>query len=193
MQAHCCFAQKLFANSTTTQTYVRNQLQVSLWVVAKLCRLTLCDPTDSSLPGSTVLGISQARILLQGIFLTQGLNPRLLHWQVNSFTTEPPGKPQVLLDSYIKSLVFVQLLSRVQLFATPWTTVLQASLSLTISQSLPKFTSIELVMLSNHLILCHPLLLPSIFPSFRVFSKKLTIHIRQLNSMMLKYPKKNIC
>ena len=62
MQAHCCLAQKLFANSTTTQTYVRNQLQVSLWVAAKLC-LTLCDPIDCSLPGSSVLGISQAGIL----------------------------------------------------------------------------------------------------------------------------------
>ena len=87
-----------------------------------------------------------------------------------------------------KSLVFVHLLSHVQLFAAPWTAALQASLSLTISQSLPKFMSIELVMLSNHLILCCPLLLPSIFPIFRVFSNELTIHIRWLNSMMLKYP-----
>ena len=60
--------------------------------------------------------------------------------------------------------------NRVQLFATPWTA---ASLSLTISQSLPKFMSTELVMPSNHLILCHLLLLlPSIFPSIRVFSKE---------------------
>ena len=60
----------------------------------------------------------------------------------------------------------VQLLSHVRLFATPWTAARQASLSITNSQSLPKLTSIELVMLSNHLTLCRPLLLlPSIFPS----------------------------
>ena len=64
----------------------------------------------------------------------------------------------------------VQLLSHVWFFVTPWTAALQASLSITNSQSLLKFTSIELVMSSNHLILCRPLLLsPSIFPSIRVF------------------------
>ena len=73
----------------------------------------------------------------------------------------------------------VQLLSRVQLFATPWTTARQASLSITKSQSLPKLMSIELVMPSNHLILCRPLLLlPSIFPSIRVFSNESALHIR---------------
>ena len=65
----------------------------------------------------------------------------------------------------------VQLLSHVWLFVTPWTTARQPSLSITNSWSLPKLTSIDLVMPSNHLILCHPLLLlPSIFPSIRVFS-----------------------
>ena len=54
----------------------------------------------------------------------------------------------------------VQLLSRVQLFVTPWTVAHQASLSMTNSQSLPKLIAIELVMPSNHLILCHPLLRP---------------------------------
>ena len=69
-------------------------------------------------------------------------------------------------------VVVVQLPSCVQLFATPMTAALQASLSFTISWSLLRFMSIELVMLSNHLILCHALLLlPSIFPSIRVFSK----------------------
>ena len=72
-----------------------------------------------------------------------------------------------------------QSLSCVWLFATPWTTVYQASLSFTISQSLLKLMSIESVMPSNHLILCHPLLLlPSIFPSIRVFSNELALHIR---------------
>ena len=64
----------------------------------------------------------------------------------------------------------VQLFSHGQLFATPWTAALQASLSLTISWSLPTFISVELVMPSNHLILsCPLLLLPSVFPSIRVF------------------------
>ena len=65
----------------------------------------------------------------------------------------------------------VQLISYVQLFVTPWTATCQASLSITNSWSLLKLMSIELVIPSNHLILCHPLLLlPSIFPSIRVFS-----------------------
>ena len=71
------------------------------------------------------------------------------------------------------SPIVVRLLSHVRLFAIPWTTGRQASRSFTISQSLLKFTSIQLVMLSNHLILCCPLLLPSIFPSIRVFSSEL--------------------
>ena len=62
-------------------------------------------------------------------------------------------------------------ISRGRLFATPWTAARQASLSITNSQSLLKLTSIESVMPSNHLILCHPLLLPSMFPSIRFFSK----------------------
>ena len=62
--------------------------------------------------------------------------------------------------------------------ATPWTAACQAPLSSTISQSLLKFISIESVILSNHLILCHPLLLlPSVFPSIRVFSNELVLHI----------------
>ena len=62
---------------------------------------------------------------------------------------------------------------------TPWTAARQASLSFTISQSLFRFISIELVMLSNYFILCHPLLLLlSIFPSIRVFSSELALHIR---------------
>ena len=73
----------------------------------------------------------------------------------------------------------VQSLSRVLLFVTPWTAACQASLSITNSWSLPKLMSIELVMLSKHLILCHPLLLlSSIFPSVRVFSNESALHIR---------------
>ena len=73
----------------------------------------------------------------------------------------------------------VESLSRVQLFATSWTAACQASLSITNSQSLLKLMSIESVMPSNHLILCHPLLLqPSIFPSIRVFSNESVLCIR---------------
>ena len=72
----------------------------------------------------------------------------------------------------------VQLLSYVQLFATPWTIACQASLSITNSQSLPKSMSIKSMMPSNHLILCHPLLLlPSIFPSIRVFFNESALHM----------------
>ena len=73
----------------------------------------------------------------------------------------------------------VQSLSCVWLFATPWIAARQASLSITNSRSLLKLMSIESVMPSNHLILCRPLLLPpSIFPSIRVFSNELVLHIR---------------
>ena len=73
----------------------------------------------------------------------------------------------------------VQSLSHVQLFATPWTAALQASLSISNSQSLPKLMSIESVMPSNHLILCRPLCLPpSIFSSLRVFSSESVLRIR---------------
>ena len=73
----------------------------------------------------------------------------------------------------------VQLLSLLRPFGNPQTATCQASLSITNSQSFLKLMSIESVMPSNHLILCHPLLLPlSIFPSIRVFSNKLVLHIR---------------
>ena len=76
-------------------------------------------------------------------------------------------------------VVVVQLLSHVRLFATPWTAVCQASLSFTISWSWLKLISIELVILSNYLILCHILLLrPSIFPSIRLFSHESAFPIR---------------
>ena len=74
----------------------------------------------------------------------------------------------------------VQLLSRVHLFVTPWTAAQQASLSITNSRSLLKLMSIQLVMPSNHLILCHPLL-PSTFPSIRVFSNESVLHISWSN------------
>ena len=75
-------------------------------------------------------------------------------------------------------VIVVQLLHHVRFFATPWTATCQAPLSSTVSWSLLKFISIESMMLSNHLILCHPLLLPLVFRSIRVFCKCATLCIR---------------
>ena len=75
-------------------------------------------------------------------------------------------------------IVVIQSLNRVQLFVTLWTTAHQASLSFTTSQSLLKLMSIESVMPSSHLILCHPLLLPSVFPSIRVFCNESALCMR---------------
>ena len=90
---------------------------------------------------------------------------------------ELPGEP--VMRSFKIYCVSVQLLSCVQLFVTPCTAACQTSLSITNSQSLIKLMSIQSVMPSNHLILCHPLLfLPSIFPSIRVFSNESILCIR---------------
>ena len=86
---------------------------------------------------------------------------------------------QTLINTTSVQFSSVQSLSRVRLFATPWTAALQASLSITNSWSLPKPMSIKLAVPSNHLILCHPLLLlPSIFPNIRVFSNESALDIR---------------
>ena len=83
------------------------------------------------------------------------------------------------LCNRISSVQSVQLLSHVRLFETQWTAACQAFLSIANSQSLLKLMSIESVMPSNHLILCHPfLLLPSVFPSMRVFFDESVLHIR---------------
>ena len=102
---------------------------------------------------------------LQEILLTQGSNPSLLPWQT-SLPLAPPGGPiRWCIPSIMCSVQF----SSVAHSATPWTAAHQASLSITNSRSLLKLMSIELVMTSNHLILCCPLLLPpSIFRSINV-------------------------
>ena len=123
--------------------------------------VSLCDLMSCSPPGSSVHGDSPGKntgvgchALLQDIFPTQGSNPGL------------PLCRQILSVSQS-----VQSFSRIWLFATPWTAARLASLSITNSQSLLKLKSIELVMPSNHLILCRPLLfLLSTFP--RVFYVK---------------------
>ena len=114
--------------------------------------------------------------LCQGIFLTQGLNSLLLTSPAlvcRVFTTITTWEALISLISSLQSL------SHVQFFVTPWTEVHQGSLSITNSQSLLKLMSIKLVMPSNHLILCHPLLLsPSTCPSIRVFSSEPILHNR---------------
>ena len=146
-------------------------------------RLTLLWPHGLQPTGSSVIGIFQARILeWVAISYSRGSSwPRdwthfscisCIDWQADSLSLVPPS---VVSQSF-------QLLSRVQLFVTPWTAACPASLSITNSQSLLKFMSIELVMPSNHLILCRLFLLPpSIFPSIRVFSIESALHIRWPN------------
>ena len=107
----------------------------------------------------------------------------LLLWGGASPKHTEPGElaldPQAGLGAQLDSLSSVQSLSHVRLFATPWIAALQASLSITNSPSSPKLMSIESVMPFNHLILCCPLLLlSSIFPSIKVFSNELALHIR---------------
>ena len=96
---------------------------------------------------------------------------------LTAISTMSPGQLQ---QPRLRTFFIVQSLSRVQLFATPWTAAHQASLSITSSRSLLKLMSIESVMPSNHLTLCHPLLLlPSIFSSIRIFSSESVLGIRQ--------------
>ena len=99
---------------------------------------------------------------------------------MNLFTKQKQahGHRKQTYDGYQRGKVIVQSPSCVRLFATPWTEAHEASLSLTTSWSLLKFTSIASVMLSSHLILWHPLLLlSSILPSIRDFFNKLVVHI----------------
>ena len=106
---------------------------------------------------------------------------QLSNWTTNPLICPTPGNLYSTFCFYecISYISSVQSLSCVRLFVTPWTAAYRASLSITNSQSLLKLTSIELVMPSSHLSLCHPLLLlPSIFPSIRVFSKESVLCIR---------------
>ena len=104
------------------------------------------------------------------------------NWSIPSSTRQvQSGKFTLGCSSGVRLSFFVvvQSLSCVQLFETPWTASCQAPLSLTISRNLLKFMYVESVMPSNHLFLCHPLLLlPSIFSSIRVFSHESALHIR---------------
>ena len=121
-------------------------------------------------------------------FLTRLLVVLLLSYKSSLYSLDTSPLSAILLQIFFPILFTVQLLSHVQLFATPWTAAHQASLSITNSRRLPKLTSIELVMPSNHLILCHPLLfLPSMFPSNRVFSNESAFRIRWPMAKVLKH------
>ena len=101
-------------------------------------------------------------------------------WLIHADVWQKPTQycKAIILQLKINQFNSVQSLSRVPLFAIPWTAARQASLSITNSRSLRKLMSIELVMPSNHLLLCHPLLLlPSIFPSIRGFSNESVLGI----------------
>ena len=114
-------------------------------------------------------GLQPMRLLHPGIF-----QARVLEWGAIAFSEEH-SSIRILVSQFSS----VQSLSHVWLFATPWTATCQASLSITNTWSLLKLMSIKWVMPSNHLILCHPLLLlPSIPLSIRVFSSESTLHIR---------------
>ena len=101
-------------------------------------------------------------------------------WRSRNPCTGVPGTVLwicIFVCAYVQTVDVVQLLTCVWLFATPLTAVGQASFSSTIYQSLLRFKSIESVMLCKHLILCRPLLLPSVFSSIRVFYNELALHI----------------
>ena len=149
--------------------FSRFQLCATPWTVAGQAPLSMGVSKQAYGVGS--------HALLQGIFLTQGSNPSLLPWQT-SLPLAPPGGPiRWCIPSIMCSVQFSR--SVIRLFATPWTAAHQASLSITNSRSLLRLMSIKSVMSSNHLILCHPLLLPpSIFPSINTlgFYKSRALH-----------------
>ena len=137
-----------------------------------------CNLIQTSLPQNYPQNkfISRTRAQAGRLILSLGLPVRIRlikvawSWTFRSF---------LLQISLRQSFVVAQSLSPVQLFATPWTPAHQASLSCTVSQSLLKFVSIESVMLSNHLMLCCPLLLlPSILPSIGVFPNESALCIQ---------------
>ena len=147
--------------------------------VAQLC-LQFWDFIDYSLPGFSVHGIIPAEIL-EWVGISSS---RASSWLRDRKALLSPAVPALQEDSlwlrHLGSLQFssVQSLSHVRLFATPWITARQASLSITNFRSSLRLTSIEAVMPSNHLVLCHLfLLMPSIIPSNRVFSKESVLRI----------------
>ena len=146
-------------------------------------RPTLCNPMVCSPPGSSVHGIFQVRVLeWVAISSSKGSSPcRERTWFSGvSFTGRQIHYHLATREAQVITVfVYVQSLSCVQLFATSWTAVCQASQSFTTSQGLLKLMVTESVMPSNHLILCHPfLLLSSNFPSIRAFYNESALSIR---------------
>ena len=137
-----------------------------------LCLIRCLCPWDC--PGKNTE--TDCHFLLQRIFQTLGSNPCLASPALagGSFSTSTTWEALNMTVQFSS----VQSLSCVQLFATSWTAPHQAFLSITNSRSLLKLMSIELVMPSNHLILCCSLFLPSVFPSIRVFSSESVLHMR---------------
>ena len=116
--------------------------------------------------------------LINIYMLITKLNSNAIHLGITSNNSSFKNDKNTELVFRRQQILVVQSLSHVQVCAIPETAACQASLSFTISWSLLKLMSIELVIPSTHLVLCHPLLLlPSIFPSIRVFSNELALHI----------------
>ena len=119
------------------------------------------------------LGQSRWEILKRNFRKSQAMIwPQVLLLKTNNGKGKPTGSVINIFGSSVQSFIYVWL------FATPWTVARQASLSITSSWSLLKLMSIGPVMPCNHLILCHPLLLPSVFPGIRYFSKESVLCIR---------------
>ena len=146
---------------------------------------------DCSPPGFSVHGISQARILeWVAISFSRGSSPSRNQWCFSTFISTVFKSYRIASVSYHSEHLYFLILiqshccccsvSRVHLFETPRIEACQASLSPIISQSLLKLKSIESMIPFNHLVLCHPLLLPSIFLRIRVFSNELALRIRWL-------------
>ena len=163
---------------TTSATW---EVLWAMCVCAKLLQLclSLCDLMDCSPPDSSVRGILQARILEWVATPSSKGSSQFREWTCVSYV--PCIGRQVFTTSAAWKAPWTRLLlfSRLVMSNSLWPYGLQASLSFTFSWSLLKLMSIELLMLFNHFILCHPLfLLPSIFPSITVFSNELALHIR---------------
>ena len=143
--------------------------------ITQLCQ-TPCDPMDCSPQGSSVLEIPQARILESVAIPSSGESSWPKDWTQLSCIA---GRFLMVWVTKKTQFSSVQSLTHVLLFATSWTAAHQASLSTTNSQSLFKLMPTESVMPSDHLILCHPLLLvPTIFPSIRVLSNESAVCIK---------------
>ena len=148
--------------------------------------LAFCQPlllTDEIVlfrPGSNGMMVLKNAWGWPSLFLSWHLRLVVLSIQLYSYKLYLNTNSDISVNWYLSSirLSSVQLLTCVPLLVIPWTAACQVSLSITNSQSLLKLMSIKSVMPSNHLILCHPLLLPSILPSIKVFSSESVLRIR---------------